>query len=79
VTFIVEYLDQNYLSKGINMTDHAAKLPTTTYSMFSDYYMPRSKLSASEIERIFDLEVKAITHPKTYMGIWQMFALASIL
>ena len=45
--------------------------------MYSDEYVPGSVLTDGIIEDIFEQEVMSIRDSQTFMGIWQLFALAT--
>lgn len=64
------YLSHNYLDQGTS----GSKCLPKAFAMYSDEYVPPGRLENEDIENI-----KKITKDKTYMGIWQMFALASVL
>ena len=46
------------------------------YAMYSDKFIPGTPFS---IRHIYEQEVLGLLKPKSYMGIWQIFALASVL
>ena len=70
------YLSKEYLSKSLRKKD---KNILKSYAMYSDEYVPGSVLTDGIIEDIFEQEVMSIRDSQTFMGIWQLFALASIL
>jgi hypothetical protein len=74
------YLDHDYLRTGISITDRQARNLTKTFCMFSDQYVPGMILrDGGTVSEIFLNEVRSVSVPKTFMGIWQLFALANIL
>ena len=74
-----KYLSPEHLRLGTNLTDRQAlKLPSK-YAMISDVYIPGKRLTDKDIEHIYDQEVQSISQARTFMGIWQLFAVASIL
>ena len=69
------YLNQTFLERGAEETnDSLAK----TYAFYSDEYSNEA-LSDGQIERIYENEIVKITRNKSYMGIWHIFALSSVL
>ena len=79
VLYMDVYLNPDHLKQGSTLSDAQARSLPTTYCMFSDMYIPGSKLDKSKIKQTFIEEVKSVLKPNTYMGIWQIFALSSIL
>jgi hypothetical protein len=71
------YLTHNYLCYGASSTG-SKDLPKAC-AMYSDEYIPSTKLDESAIEQILNREIMKITKMNSYMGIWQMFALSSVL
>ena len=71
------YLDPNHL-RSLTNTDREANMLPTMFAIFSDYYIPGRKLTQAKIEKIFETEVQEIARPGTFMGIWQLFGLASV-
>ena len=71
------YLNAEYLQRG---WDRKMKpLPTPTiYAMFSDHYC-NQQLTQAAIRELYCKEVNDILKPGSYMGIWQLFALSSVL
>ena len=69
------YLDNNFLEKGIGKCSSR----TRTYAMFCDHYQVGSKLSDSDVHRIFEAETMATIKSGSYMGMWQVHAVSSIL
>ena len=61
------------------MSDKEASFLPTSFAMYSDYYIPNKPLNYEAIARIYEKEVLAATKQYSYMGIWQLFSLASIL
>ncbi|XP_052789160.1 uncharacterized protein LOC128223800 [Mya arenaria] len=74
------YLDYKFLSQGRdeNSEIRAEQLPNH-FAMYSDKFMPGSQLSPSKIRSIYEQEVLDICQNSVYMGIWQLFGLASVL
>ena len=73
------YLNPSHLRKGTSCNDkQSSKLPFS-YAMYSDLYTPGTKLTLEIIETIYQQEVMNVTKPKVYLGIWQIFALSSVL
>jgi hypothetical protein len=70
------YLDNEKMKKGKSASgsNDVAK----TFAMYSSQYTGE-KLTNVDIERIYDKEVIEIMQPSTWMGVWQLAALATIL
>lgn len=49
------------------------------FAMYTDFFLPGQNLSFESIKHLYKKEVKAICENKSFMGIWQMFALSSVL
>lgn len=52
-----------------------------SYAMYSEEYAPdeNNRLDQTKIKLIYEKETLKITKKATYMGIWQLFALATVL
>ncbi|CAG2186302.1 unnamed protein product [Mytilus edulis] len=72
------YLDKNYLSNAFG-TDDQNKNILKSFAMYSDEYTHGVVLTERSIEDIYEREIMQIRNSKTYMGIWQIFALASVI
>lgn len=70
------FLDQTYLQRGLDVS--TTNLPMR-YAMYSESYLPGLLLNATSINILFQNEVVNVSRDKCYMGIWQLFALSSIL
>ena len=73
------YLNENHLRKGINCTDKEAKQLTTSYCLYSGNLEIKKKLTRKDIKRTYETEVLEATKENEYMGIFQLFGLASVL
>ena len=73
------YLDDSFLEKSFGPSSQTPCHLSTTYAMFSDQYIPGSKLLSSDINQLYEKEVMAILMPASYMGIWQMHAISSVI
>ena len=67
------YLDEEHLTKG-----NDSNLTKTMIAHFSDTYMGQS-LTDDEVCSIYEAEINQILEPCAYKGMWQLFALASVL
>ena len=47
--------------------------------MYSEVFVPGIRLDYQLIKRIYQQEIMSIAKPKNYMGMWQMYGLASVL
>ena len=72
-----QYLSQSYLERG--HTGIGSKDLTKAFALYSDEYTPPNELKENDIENIFKKEIIKIRRNKTFMGIWQIFALSSVL
>ncbi|CAC5413754.1 unnamed protein product [Mytilus coruscus] len=72
-----QYVDNEYLNKGVDLPQKEAKNLVKTYAMFSEKYTPGDKITNEVISRIYDAEVSEIVKCGIFMGIWQLFALSS--
>ena len=72
------YLDHTFLSLGLPEIDDSRNLPRI-YSMYSDMYVPGVQLDNKAVRNIFEQETLKLRIDKSFMGIWQMHALASVL
>ena len=73
------YLDSDHLRQGNDCTEQEGKILPNNYCIASDALRSTGKLDAKEIDHIYQTEVMNIRQETVYMGIWQIFALASIL
>ncbi|XP_063446520.1 uncharacterized protein LOC134726055 [Mytilus trossulus] len=55
-----QYVDNEYLNKGVDLPQKEAKNLVKTYAMFSEKYTPGDKLTNEVISRIYDAEVSEI-------------------
>lgn len=72
------YLDEKNVVKGYchpSKPDEMRK----SYAMYSDYFIPNQTLSDEGTRDIYQKEVRTVCQNKSYMGIWQTFALANAL
>ncbi|XP_056020048.1 uncharacterized protein LOC125678236 isoform X3 [Ostrea edulis] len=76
---IRHYLNPNYLGKGVEAEDREKQNICVTYAMFSDLFTPGEKLTPLSIERIYQKEILQICQRNTFMGIWQICALSTVL
>ena len=74
------YLNNEYLESGLsNKTDCCKTSLKSQYAQYSEYYIPGMKLDENTIRDIYRKEIFSVTINKSYMGIWQLFALANVL
>jgi hypothetical protein len=71
------YLNNDFLSRGCvqDCQKHFIKI----YAQYSDMYVPGMLLDERTIEFIFKMETLKIRLDKSFMGIWQIHALSSVL
>jgi len=73
------YLDCHHLARGTSLNDHeASKLPGR-FAVYSSEYTPVDVVTENTIRRIYHREVLNISQRNSFMGIWQLFGLASVL
>ncbi|XP_033727671.1 uncharacterized protein LOC117317004 [Pecten maximus] len=73
------YLDCKHLARGTSLVDReAAKLPGH-YALYSQNYTAGDIVTENTITRIYHQEVLDISRRNSFMGIWQLFGLASVL
>ena len=73
------YLNSRHLAKGTSLNDHdATKLPGC-FAAYSPEYTAGDPVTEDAIRRIYQQEVLHISRKNAFMGIWELFALASIL
>ena len=73
------YIDPEFLIRGSDVSSTEAHKLLNAYTMYSDSYIPCTKLNKNKIEEIYETEVMSIVPRASYMGIWQIFALATVL
>lgn len=73
------YLNQDYLVRGI--VENKNKCIAKSFAMYSDEYVPGifRTLNNEEVDTIYQKEIVKISKNKTYMGIWQICSLSSVL
>lgn len=71
------YMNNEHLSN--HFLDKEAQCLLQTYSMFSNEYIPGDRLTLAVIRKIFEAEALKVAKPKDFMGIFQIFALSSVL
>ncbi|XP_033731766.1 vertnin-like [Pecten maximus] len=76
---IDEYTDNTFLNKGIILPTNEAKHLLNSYTMFSEMYTSGEKITPPVARRMFELEAMDVRAGGSYMGIWQIFALSSVL
>lgn len=73
------YLSIDHLNKCIDLPGNESASLLKTYCMFSEKYIPGTRTTRKAITKVFEEEVVAICVDKAYMGIWQLFAVSSVL
>lgn len=71
------YMDNTFLSKGSGRI--CGRNYTSLYAQYSDEFDPSAVLTPVVERRVYRKELMEIIKPGRYMGIWQMFCLASVL
>ena len=73
------YLSESHLKKGLVQCQTLNSI-SKTYAMFSEEYMPgKDTVGKANIEEIYKKEALKITRPGSFMGMWQLCALSSVL
>ena len=73
------YVDHTYLRRGEQLSDKEALVLPKSYVMYSELYTPGDIITSSLIERTLFEEIRKVCSANEFMGIWQLFALASVL
>lgn len=75
-----KYLDSEFLQRGlpIQMIHSSVSLPKI-YAQYSDMFNVGMALDENGIRNVYQMEVMKIRLDKSYMGIWQIHALSSVL
>ncbi|KAL5015984.1 hypothetical protein ScPMuIL_005573 [Solemya velum] len=72
------YLNEDNLRQGL--TEPRPKGHTIkAFTMYSELYVPGTRLDREVIETIYEHEALQIAKPRSYMGIWQLCGLSSVL
>ena len=72
------YLDEKNLKKGYDKPSKDQEI-NKAFAQYSDHFITGQKLKAEVIKQLYEKEVLDICKDRSYMGIWQMFALATVL
>ncbi|KAK6187257.1 hypothetical protein SNE40_005323 [Patella caerulea] len=72
------YLDTLFLERGTFTNKKSPHLPKV-YAQYSDAFNPGTSLNIDRIKEIFRSEVLSIRKNRSFMGIWQIHALSSVL
>ena len=70
------YLNPTDLNKGHRVQKHN---PVVQYTMYSDEYVPSQAITCELSDYVYNKEVLSICKPGNFMGIWQLFAIVSVL
>lgn len=73
------YLTLSHINQDIDLNSNEARDLLKTYCMFSEQYIPGTRTTRSTVVNVYEQEVMSICHDKAFMGIWQIFALSSLL
>lgn len=73
------YLNSTFLNKGVTLPKMEAEHLVTTYTMMSPFYTPGDKITPNVSQRLYRSETLDIVQNGAFMGIWQLFALSSVL
>ena len=71
------YLDDNYLARGVEV--HGRNNSSQRYAQFSAEFITNDVLTENKISEIYSEEIRTVLKMGTSMGVWAMFALASVL
>ena len=72
------YLNDDCLQRGATYLHKNADLPMV-FTTYSEYYTPGQRLTDDSISCIYSLEIHSIAKEGTYMGLWQLAQLSSVL
>ena len=78
VTNMKNYLSDECLQHGAIHFHGNADLPTV-FTTFSEYYTPGQKLTEESITNIYCMEMHSIARLGSYLGLWQLVQLSSVL
>ena len=73
------YLSHKYLSRGLSNNATKRKNLPAIVCQYSDQYTPGTRTTEETIQQVYRAEVMKVIKEGAYMGIWQMFALASVM
>ncbi|WAR31462.1 hypothetical protein MAR_034004 [Mya arenaria] len=74
------YLNNENLLKGsVIKKNESTKNLSFQYAQYSEYFIPGMHLTQTLVRDIFQKGVMSLTENKSFMGIWQVFALSTIL
>ena len=71
------YLNDSFLESGTYSRKGTEQ--TSLKKQYCEYFIPGCKLSDEKNRTIYRKEIESVIKDKTYMGIWQIHALASVL
>jgi hypothetical protein len=71
------YLQDSYLSDGFvpRKNESCSKM----FAMFSEEYIPGDELNKKTIQTLYRKEVRKLVKTGTFMGVWQIFSMASVM
>ena len=72
------YMNDEYLRRGVIGQGGKGKI-TNRYAMYSDQYVPGVHLTDNIVNIIYQSEVMKCAKLESFMGIWQIHALANVL
>jgi len=76
------YLSHEYLIRELVNKNTKFRIPKNIPGncvQYSGQYIPGIPITDATVKNIYQHEVMSIRSPRTYMGIWQMFVLSSVL
>ena len=73
------YLNLDYVNRGASLPPNEEKCLTTTYAMFSEYYITGNALGPALMKTLLESEIMGIRQKDSYMGIWELFAISSVM
>lgn len=74
-----DYINNNYLNRGMDFPKNESRNLSVSYTMFSEEYIPGTKITQAETRKVFEAEAMTIVQINRFMGIFQLFALSSVL
>lgn len=72
------YLDNDFLLQGLPQNEQGRKI-VKSYAMYSDMWVPGMLLNNDMVKSIYHMELHKIRKNNSYMSIWQIHALSSVL
>ena len=75
------YLNDDFLEKGHGLSSSGKKKQNLSfiYAQYSENFIPGTKLDKKKVRTLYRNEIMSITQDQSFMGIWQIHALSTVL